>query len=342
MNLRLKLHSWTVGLMAIVASIALSHDSIGQDKATTNKPAATPPKPKTLPIQDVSIGQQVANDIGTTVKEPLQPDAKTSGDKGLRVFTCGHSFHVWVVPILNELATNAGIANHKIAGVSSIGGSTVLKHWNVPDEKNKAKEALKAGSVDVLTLSPIWLPDEGIENFATLAVQSNPNIRITVQEYWLPNDEYVPVYPLDTKKRVDHNTTSLEALRKDQDHYDHDVDDYVRALNKKLNTNALVTVPVGQAVVALREKILVGKAPGLKMQSELFRDSWGHPTQPIQALAAYCHYAVIYQRSPVGLPCPAILKHDSAWKDNLNPILQQLAWDAVTAHSMSGLGMTKN
>ena len=33
-----------------------------------------------------------------------------------------------------------------------------------------------------------------------------------------------------------------------------------------------------------------GEAPGLKMQSELFRDNWGHPTQRNQALAAYCHF----------------------------------------------------
>src|SRR4051812_30740087 len=58
--------------------------------------------------------------------------------KGLRVFTCGHSFHVWVVPILSELARNAGITDHQVAGVSSIGGSTVQKHWDVADEKNLA------------------------------------------------------------------------------------------------------------------------------------------------------------------------------------------------------------
>ena len=64
-------------------------------------------------------------------------------------------------------------------------------------------------------------------------------------------------------------------------------------------------MPVGQAVIALREKIIAGQAPGLKTQWELFRDSWGHPAPPLQALAAYCHFAVIYRRSPVGLPMPA-------------------------------------
>lgn len=257
--------------------------------------------------------------------------------KGLRVFTCGHSFHVWVVPLLAEMAKNAGITDHVIAGVSSIGGSTVLRHWDLPDDKYKAKKVLSAGQADVLTLSPIWLPDEGIEKFAALAVAHNPNVRITVQEYWLPNDEYVPAYPLQTKKKVDHNATVLPALQKAQDQYDHDMDEHVRGLNKKLGKDVIVTVPVGQAVVALREKIVAGQAPGIASQAELFRDSWGHPTQPIQALAAYCHFAVIYHRSPVGLPKPAILAKNPAWDDKLNRLLQELAWEAVTSHPMSGV-----
>lgn len=254
--------------------------------------------------------------------------------EGLRVFTCGHSFHVWVVPILSEMANHAGIPNHRALGKSGIGGSTVSKHWAVPDDKNTAKSLLTAGQVDVLTLSPIWLPDEGIEQFATLAVAHNPDIRITVQKYWLPNDEYHPVYPLETKKKVDHNATSIPELKKAQDQYDKDVDDYVSDINGKLKTNALVTIPVGQAVIQLREKIIAGECPGITRQSELFRDNWGHPTAPIMALAAYCHFAAIYQRNPVGLPLPAILKANPAWDDKLNLLLQELAWEAVTKQGL--------
>ena len=90
---------------------------------------------------------------------------------GLRVFTCGHSFHVWMVKMLADLAEKAGIKNHRVAGVSSIGGSRVIQHWDVLDEKNDAKKSLAKGEVDVLTLSPIWLPDSGIENFTRLAIE---------------------------------------------------------------------------------------------------------------------------------------------------------------------------
>src|SRR5437773_2415410 len=121
-----------------------------------------------------------------------QPGEKPAAaiEQGQRVFSCGHSFHVFVPGILSDLAKGAGIKDHEMVGLSPIGGSRVIQHWNVPDEKNKAKEALSAGKVDVLTLSPIYLPDEGIENFVKLAVDHNPKVRVTVQEFWLPYDEY--------------------------------------------------------------------------------------------------------------------------------------------------------
>ena len=98
--------------------------------------------------------------------------------KGLRVFTCGHSFHVWVPGIITDLCKKAGINDHVQVGLSSIGGSRVIQHWDIAPEKNKAKEELKTGKVDVLTLSPIFLPDAGIENFTKLALEHNKNIRM--------------------------------------------------------------------------------------------------------------------------------------------------------------------
>lgn len=264
-------------------------------------------------------------------------------EKGLRVFTCGHSFHVFTYPQVQQMALAAGLQQQP-AGISSIGGSTVQKHWDVPDEKNIAKKALKEGKVDVLTLSPIWLPDEGIENFVKLAVQHNPDIRVTVQEFWLPNDEYVPVYPLQTKKKTDHNAPDIPELREANAHYMHDIEDHVRGINERLGKNAVVVVPVGLASIELRKKILAGEAPGLKAQWDLFRDSWGHANPPLQILSSYCHFAVIYRRSPVGLPVPLqfkALKMSEDEKTKLNLLLQELAWDAVSHHPMAGVMKVK-
>ncbi len=258
--------------------------------------------------------------------------------KGQRVFTCAHSFHYFVPPILNELAREAGIKGHKAVGLSAIGGSRIVQHWDVAEKKNKAKAALRAGEVDVLTLSPIYLPDEGIEKFANLALEHNPKARITVQELWLPFDVYDTKTPLRPRK-VDHNAPTAAELRERHAPYFKSMDDHVRDLNKKLGKEAVFVVPVGQAVIALREKIIAGQAPGLKEQQDLFTDDIGHAHAPLQLLAAYCHFAVIYRRSPVGLPVPAVLPRAKGplRDDKLNRLLQELAWGAVTRHPLSGV-----
>ena len=59
----------------------------------------------------------------------------------------------------------------------------------------------------------------------------------------------------------------------------------------------------------------------------------------MRALAAYCHFAVIYRINPVGLPLPAVLAtaKNPQWDEKLNRLLQELAWDAVTQHPLSGV-----
>src|SRR4051812_4264945 len=64
--------------------------------------------------------------------------------KGKRVFTCAHSFHVFVYRMLDDIAKSAGIQGHENVGLSSIGGSQVIQHWAVPEEKNAARTALAA------------------------------------------------------------------------------------------------------------------------------------------------------------------------------------------------------
>jgi len=233
---------------------------------------------------------------------------------------------MFVPALLSEIANAAGINGHGTVGLSSIGGSRVIEHWEGPEARDETKQALRDGKVDLLTLSPIWLPDDGIENFARLALAGNPTARVTVQEYWLPNDEYAPVYPLETCKTTDHNAIDGAELRKRHAPYFADMENYIREVNTHLGTEVVFAVPVGQAVIALRENILAGQAPGITTQAELFADSWGHPTAPVQVLAAYCHFAVIYRRTPIGIPSPATL---ASWDTKLNPLLQELAWDAV-------------
>lgn len=260
--------------------------------------------------------------------------------EGQRIATCGHSFHVFTYKQIAQIAQSAGL-KHELVGISSIGGSTVEKHWLVPEDKSAVKQALKASKVDVLTLSPIWQPDPGIESFIKLGLEHNPDLRITIQEYWLPNDEYEPVYPLQTRKKIDHDATDLAKLAEANARYAKDIEDMVKGINQTLAKPSVLIVPVGQASIALRAKILAGEAPGLRKQWDLFRDTWGHATTPLQILSSYCHFAVIYRRSPVGLPVPPPFRDIKDMSDDdkskLNTLLQEIAWDTVRQHPMTGI-----
>jgi len=255
--------------------------------------------------------------------------------KGQRVLSAGHSFHVFMPSILKELAQAGGVKDHVQVDLQSIGGSRVIQHWDLADEKNKAKKALQTGKVDVFTLSPIFLPDDGIANFTKLALEHNPNIRITVQEFWMPYDRAQN----DKTAKPDRDARTAADLDTMHAAYFKSMDEHVAALNKQHGKEVLYVVPVGQAVIALRKKIIAGEVPGVKTQAELFTDPIGHVRAPIQALTAYCHYAVIYRKSPVGLPLPGLLvkAKNPSWDEKLNRLLQELAWEAVRQHPLSGV-----
>lgn len=264
------------------------------------------------------------------------PAQEQAPPKGCRILSAGHSFHVFMPAILKDVARAAGIQDHVQVDLQSIGGSRVIQHWDLADEKNKAKTALKTGKVDVFTLSPIFLPDDGIANFTALALEHNPETRVTVQEFWLPYDTFDP-----TRKKVDvldRNALTGEELRKRHEPYFTSMDEHVRELNRKHGKAVVYVVPTGQAVIALREKVIAGQVASVKTQAELFTDGIGHVTAPIQVLNTYCHFAVIYRRSPVGLPVPGLLaRMKLPEEEKLNRLLQELAWEAATGHPLSGV-----
>lgn len=260
---------------------------------------------------------------------------------GQRVLSCGHSFHFHVPAMLDEIAKSGGFTDHAIAGKSLIGGSKSAKHWNLPDP-NPAKVALASGNVDVMTLTPIYLPDDGVEKLTAFGLEHQPNLRVTVQEFWLPFDEYQPAYYNEPRithpKVVDHNAATADKLREIHERYFREMEEHVTALNTKFGKPVIKVVPVGQAVIALREKIIAGQAPGLNHQEDLFTDPLGHPKESLQVLIVYCHYAVIYRKSPVGLPVPKVMsKMPADQATALNRLLQEIAWDAVASHPLSGV-----
>lgn len=258
--------------------------------------------------------------------------------RGERVLVTAHSFHIFTAQRLAPLAQAAGIEGHKLVAAQMIGGSKVIQHWNLPDDKQKAKPLLTAGEVDVMTMSPhVYLPDEGIDHFVELGAKNNPKMRFLVQHSWMPWDGWEGTDKI--AKNEDRDTRSLDIVRAANLKWRTSLEGQIAALNKGLGRPAVYIVNVGDAVLKLRELIAAGKAPGLSKQTDLFTDQIGHGKEPILALATYCNFACIYRISPVGLKAPnAVLDKLSP---ELDPLLRQIAWNTVSNYPHSGVKSTK-
>ncbi len=248
---------------------------------------------------------------------PTPPD-------GVRLFVCGHSFHAYVGRIMPEVATAAGITGQSVE-VQFVGGSSVSQCWDIPDPQNAAKNYLRKGRVDVLTLSPHVkvMPDPAIEKFTDLALEHNPKARVILQISWLPLDgEY-------------RNLKTAEQTRPVLEEFNKAFSTQVREINAKHDHPVVFLIPVGNAVLDLREKVVKGEVPGISQEKQLFVDGMGHPADAIRHLATYCNYAAIYGRSPVGLTC--FEKPEDADSKKLNRLLEELAWKTVTSEPLSGV-----
>jgi hypothetical protein len=283
-----------------------------------------------------SVPAPAAEQTAATATTSASASATAAAPAGVRVFVCAHSFMIYTAKLLPPMAQAAGIA-HVNAGQQMIGGSRVIQHWDLPDDRNRAKEALRSGNVDVITLSPhMLMPDPGITNFTKLGLEKNRQLRVLVQASWPARDghpekgfqnEQRDALTLEglNQMRADHRTLWLSKL-----------EDQVRSLNTEAGRDAVHIVPVSDAVFALREHVIKGTAPGIAKQSALFRDPLGHPEPVLAALVTYCHFATIYQRSPEGLPVPEQLKNQPQ-AEELNKLLQKLAWEAVVNYPLSGV-----
>jgi hypothetical protein len=277
--------------------------------------------------------------LTVAVGAPLR-DEPGDPPKGQRVFYTSHSGMSFVPEPLVELAASAHIQSHQLVGLQKLGASRTLQHWALPEAKNQAKQALKAGRVDVFVMSPIQFPDEGVEHFVKLGLEHNPAMRFLVQITWGGWDIDNQDFPKGAFGKVDREKTpeQLKAL------YARNIqaaEAQADAINQKYGRGkkVLFLVPSAQALVALRTRIAHHAMPGLSKQGELFRDALSHPTPPLEALITYLHYTVLYNRSPVGLPMLGVLKRANreAWDEQFNRTMQELAWETAVNYSYSGV-----
>ena len=262
---------------------------------------------------------------------PLCAAEEKAPPTGVRVFYTGHSFHMFVPMMVEQLVKEAGIQGHVLVGRQGIGGSKVIQHWDKADAENEAKKALLTGKVDVFTMAPhLMVPDQGITNFVELGLTHNPKMRFLLQASWYPFDVGDP------EKRIKDNAArdvmKIEDLQAAVDEWRTRLEAQADELNKLHGKRCVFIVPAGDAVIKLRAMIVAGKFPGITKQSQLFRDPIGHGQGHVMALVAYCNFAAIYKMSPVGLEAT-----ERSINAEQHKILQEIAWETVSKYPYAGI-----
>jgi hypothetical protein len=263
--------------------------------------------------------------------------AEPPGGAACRVFYTGHSFsggpHEWMWILCQQ----AGVEGYESLGRQMAGASRVVTHWNIADERNRAKQALQQGSVDVLVLSPnMQMPDEGIDAFVELALKHNPPVRILVQGSWLTWDGLGPQGITNTQR----DERPVAEIRDRTARHMEEIREQLRSVNRRVGRDLCTLVPVGAGVVRLRELVAEGKLPGFERPAQLFSDDIGHASPAVSHLATYMFYIALFQKDPRPLPGLGSNNWTKKWgtpPKELAPLLKTVAWEVMQGEPLSGL-----
>ena len=113
-----------------------------------------------------------------------------------------------------------------------------------------------------------------------------------------------------------------------------------RALNYKVTPYPIYLIPAGQVMARfVREVEARGGVGPVKTRQDLFSDNI-HFNDLGAYLVALTHYAVLYQKSPLGLP-HTLLRADGSAATDPGPeaglLMQKIVWDVVTGYAPSGV-----
>ena len=264
----------------------------------------------------------------------------------LRVYHLGHSLVGAEIPYL--LAQFAG-EGHRY-NVQRGSGTSLRAHWEEDEpildfEKVNAapiwrapKDALATRDYDAVIFTEMVELRDAIKYFdaahylnlwADLARKGNPNARLYLYETWHRLDD-----PDGWLARIDKDLDALwlgELTAKD---------------DRTSNDQPLYLIPGGQVLAAITRAAEAGGIPGLTDRNALF-DLLPDGTRdqihlsPLGAyIVALTHYAVLYHRSPEGLPHQVTLSDGTAYTAldaEGAGILQSLVWQVVTALPRTGL-----
>jgi hypothetical protein len=280
--------------------------------------------------------------------DALYASALPSPEQPLRVFHLGHSLVNRDMPMMLEQLAPDG-HDHR----SQLGWGAALKaHWE-PDEPingfeqenahpryQDALEAVRSGRFDALVVTEMVEIRDALQYFdspkylhlwAREARTHRPDARVYLYETW---------------HRLDDKEGWLDRLDKDLDRY-WEGELLAKALAPGDTNGPVHLIPAGQVLARLVRAIEGGQGvPGLQRREDLFAlnpdgsQDLIHLNDLGNYLVALTHYAVLYHRSPVGLP-HQLLKADGtpAVAPSLEAarLMQTTVWEVVRTIPKTGL-----
>jgi hypothetical protein len=280
--------------------------------------------------------------------QPLTPP-----DHPLKVFHLGHSLVGRDMPFMLEQLAGEG-HDHR----SQLGwGASLQSHWEPDVPINGFKEenahpryqdamtAIKSGQFDALVLTEAVEIKNAIKHFDSptylrkwtrLAREVRPSTRVYLYETWHPLDD-----PLGWLERLDDDLPR---------HWEGVL--LARAMAHGDTGGPIYVIPAGQVMARFVRRIdALGGLPGLSSREELFtfrddgtRDNI-HPNDLGHYLIALTHYAVLYHRSPVGLPHKLLRANGTpanAPSDAVAKLMQEVVWEVVTHYPKTGVAQAAN
>ena len=260
----------------------------------------------------------------------------------LQVYHLGHSLVGRDMPVM--LAQLAG-DGHGFA--SQLGwGATLREHWepdvavtgfaeeNTHPQHRDPREALASGDYDAVVLTEAVEIRDSIRHqgsadylakWAAAAWEGNPHARVYLYETW---------------HRLDGAEDWLARL--DDDLATHWEGEILRgALARQDNPiRPIYVIPGGQVMAAFVRRLEAEGGIGpLATRRDLFSDEI-HFNDYGAYLMALTHFAVLYGRSPLGLP-HALERADGSLADDPGPeaarAMQEVVWEIVTGYAPTGV-----
>lgn len=299
-------------------------------------------------IRTLHVNKHLAPVRALATQKPVAP--ATTKSKGKRVFFTGHSFFIaggYMAKKLDLIAKAAGKEKHELVGWRYSGGrSGAVDKWWEKGADQEPRKSVAAGKVDVLTVCTYWMKkgseqERCVQNFVKLMQESNPDGLVYLITTKIPFDgQYQDKggWNARTKAELAKLSGWVDETHRYANHHGALVDE----INKAYGKTVIKAVPLYYGQALLRMQIIDGQVPGVKKQSELYRDAMGHVSELGQRLNAFTVFAAIYGGTPVGLQVPEWEKSGDAVRRAQNMSLQNAAWAAVQAAPVTREGRNRS